>query len=169
MSSSKKIFHIAQVNVGRMRASKGDPSVAEFYDNLDRINELAEQAPGFVWRLQSDEGNATSIRIPDDDNLLINLSVWESVDDLKAYVYDSEHLNFVKKRKEWFEPFDGPYYALWWISKGCVPTVEEAMERLRWLEQHGPSDRAFLFTNEHAPPSTPTAFQQVKPLEASQE
>ncbi len=109
MSSSKKIYHIAQVNVGRMRAPKGDPLVSEFYDNLDRINELAEQAPGFVWRLQSDEGNATSIRIPGYDNLLINLSVWESVGDLKAYVYDSEHLDFVKKRKEWFEPFEGPY------------------------------------------------------------
>lgn len=137
-------LHLAQVNIATIRAPVGDPVVAEFVDNLDRINALADTAPGFVWRLQTDEGNATSIHAFPDPMLLVNMSVWESVEALQEYVYRSEHRDFVKRRREWF--VDGStQLALWWVPAGEIPTLDDAKRRLAFLATHGPSPYAFRF------------------------
>lgn len=132
------------MNIGTMIAPTDDPAVAEFMDALDRINALADDAPGFVWRLQADDGNATSIQLFDDPCQLVNMSVWESVETLKAYVYRSEHVEFFRRRAEWFVP-DAKRLALWWIPTGTIPTEAEGVRRVEHLERHGPSPYAFGF------------------------
>jgi len=146
-------WHLAQVNIGRLRAAIDDPMIAEFVAGLDRINALADAAPGFVWRLQTEEGNATSVRPVDDDELLaINMSVWESVEALADYVYRSDHVTFMRRRREWFERFAASYMALWWIPSGTIPTVPEAMARIDHLERHGPTPSAFTFKRRFGAP-----------------
>ncbi|HEY8544466.1 MAG TPA: DUF3291 domain-containing protein [Acidimicrobiales bacterium] len=146
--------HLAQVNVGRLRAPKGSPMVEEFFANLDPINALADAAPGFVWRLQTEEGNATDIQVDDGDPLfIVNLSVWESVDALKAFVHRTDHRDFLRRRREWFEVLDEAIMALWWVPAGTTPTVDEAMERLATLRREGPGPAAFTFREVHAPPA----------------
>lgn len=145
-------WHLAQVNVGRLRAPVDDPMIAEFVDALDRINALADGSPGFVWRLQTEEGNATDIRPDDDDELLaINLSVWESVDALADFVYRTDHVHYLRRRREWFERFGGAFQALWWVPAGSVPTVEEAMAKVASIERDGPSPAAFTFRHRFDP------------------
>lgn len=144
-------YHLAQVNIGRILAPMDDPLMQEFANNLEPINALADHAPGFVWRLQTEAGDATSILAFEDTTLLINLSVWEDVASLKAFTYQSAHVGFVRRRKEWFARFDGFYMALWWIPAGHIPTVAEAKERLAYLEQHGESAVAFTFQRPFAP------------------
>ncbi len=139
------MYHLAQVNVARMRAPLDDPLMAEFVARLDDINAVADASPGFVWRLQSAEGNATSVRAYDDPRLLINMSMWESLDALSAYVYANAHRGVMRRRREWFARFDGPYMALWWVPAGHIPTVDEAKERLEHLRAYGPSPTAFTF------------------------
>jgi hypothetical protein len=138
-------FHLAQVNIGLLRAPMDDPIMEGFRSQLDSINALADRAPGFVWRLQTDEGNATSIRPFADERMAINMSVWESLEALQQFVYAGAHVGPLRDRKQWFEPIDGPILALWWISAGHIPTVAEAQERLRILEERGPSPEAFTF------------------------
>ena len=146
-------WHLAQVNIGRLRAPVDDPLIAEFVAGLDRINALADGAPGFVWRLQTEDGNATAIRPADDDELLaINLSVWESVEALADYVYRSDHVAFMRRRREWFERFATSYLALWWIPAGTIPTVPDAMARIARLDREGPTSAAFTFKHRFAPP-----------------
>ncbi len=145
-------YHLAQINIGRVRYPVEDPRMAGFMTKLDEINALAERSPGFVWRLQSSEGNATSYHaFPDDDRLLLNMSVWTGVNELKDYVYRTAHSQFLRRREEWFEKFEGVYLALWWIPAGHHPTIEEARERLVHLEQHGPTPFAFTFQAVFAP------------------
>lgn len=139
-------MHLAQVNIGRILGRMDSPVMAEFKANLDPINALAEAAPGFVWRLQSDFGNATDIVYSEDPFELINLSVWESLESLRSYVYKSHHLEFFKRRAEWFEKATRPTYALWWIERGHVPTVAEAKDRLEHYREHGASPYAFWFS-----------------------
>ena len=138
-------LHIAQINIARMHAPLDDPLMADFVAQLDSINALAERSPGFVWRLQDEAGDATSIRVYDDDRILVNMSVWETREDLRDYVYRSSHLDVLRDRKRWFEPPDGPYLALWWIPAGHVPTPEEGKQRLDHLCRHGPTPEAFTF------------------------
>lgn len=138
-------YHIAQVNIGRMLAPTDDPIMADFMNNLDRINALAESAPGFVWRLQTDEGNATALRVFEDDWLLINMSVWTDVEALYEYTFKTEHAQFVRRRREWFEKFDQHYFAMWWIEAGTEPTPADAKAALAHLDEHGPTPRAFTF------------------------
>jgi hypothetical protein len=121
------IFHLSEFNIARMKASLDDPLMAEFVRLLADVNAAADSSPGFVWRLQTDEGDATGIRAYDDP-LMLNLSVWETVESLKEYTYRSLHATPFRKRKEWFEPFDGPSLVLWWIPKGKIPTVEEGRD-----------------------------------------
>ena len=147
-------WHLAQVNIGRLRAPVDDPMIAEFVAGLDRINALADRAPGFVWRLQTEDGNATAIRPSDDDALLaINLSVWESVEALADFVYRSDHVGFMRRRRDWFERYATSYMTLWWIPAGTVPTVPEAMARLAVLDRRGPTPDAFTFKQRFAAPS----------------
>lgn len=138
-------YHIAQVNIGRMMAPPEDPIMADFMNNLDRINALAEAEDGFIWRLQTDEGNATDIRVFDDDLLLINMSVWTDVESLFQYTYKTDHLSFVKRRSEWFEKFGSHYFAMWWVEAGTIPTPADAKAALAHLDEHGPTPLAFTF------------------------
>jgi len=140
-----KTLHIAQVNIGRMKGALEDPVMADFVARLDEINALADRSPGFVWRLQSDAGNATYLRPFDDDRILFNMSVWESIEQLKRYVYYTAHVEVLKRRHDWFEKFSGAYTALWWVPQGHRPGVDEAKQRLAHLDAHGPTPFAFTF------------------------
>jgi len=136
---------LAQVNIGRLRAPLDHPIMEGFRSQLDPVNALADRSPGFVWRLQTEDGNATAIRPFADERMAINLSVWESLEALQQFVYRSAHVGPLRDRKEWFEPIEGPILALWWIPAGHVPMVAEAQERLQHLSEHGPSSHAFTF------------------------
>jgi hypothetical protein len=139
-------FHLAQVNIGRIRAPLEDPIMEGFRNGLPVINALADATPGFVWRLQTDRGNAMDIRpFEDDDRMAINMSVWESLEALRAFVYRSDHVMSLRERRQWFEPIEGPILALWWIPAGHIPTIAEALERLQVLKTRGPSPDAFTF------------------------
>jgi Domain of unknown function (DUF3291) len=144
---------VAQVNIGRVRAPIDSPFLRDFVDLLDPINELADRSPGFVWRLQTEEGNATAVRPFEDESLLVNMSVWESVEALGAFTYETRHLNVLRRRKEWFEPMAEAYLALWWIPAGTIPSVEDAKERLAHLRDHGPTQHAFTLKRHFPPPS----------------
>jgi hypothetical protein len=144
-------LHIAQINIGRIRANLDDPSMAGFVARLDEINALADRSPGFVWRLQTPEGNATYLRPYADERILINMSVWESIEALKGYVYRSAHTELLRARAEWFEKFTGVYLALWWVPAGHLPGVDEAKKRLAHLEVHGPTAFAFTFQKPFPP------------------
>ncbi|GAB4414365.1 MAG: DUF3291 domain-containing protein [Anaerolineae bacterium] len=149
-------YHLAQVNIGRILAPLDDSIMAGFVARLDEINALADGTPGFVWRLQTEEGNATDLRPYDDDRILVNMSVWESLEDLKAYVYKSAHAEVMRQRRQWFEKFEGMYMALWWVKAGHMPTVAEAKRRLEYLSEHGPSAHAFTFKQPFPPPGVAT-------------
>ncbi|UAL11900.1 DUF3291 domain-containing protein [Caulobacter segnis] len=145
-------FHLAEVNVGRLKAAIDHPMIKDFADNLDRINALAEGSPGFVWRLKGDGNNATDLAINGDPLFIPNLSVWEDIPSLGAYVYRSGHVEIMRRRREWFEQMD-LYMALWWVPAGHVPTVEEALEKLALIEAHGPTPAAFTFKTPFPPPT----------------
>jgi hypothetical protein len=148
-------MHLAQINIGRSLAPLDTPQLADFMANLDPINAIAEASPGFVWRLKTDAGNATDIKpFADDELLIVNMSVWESPDALRAFVFQPGHLDFVKRRKEWFEKFPTAYMALWWIPEGHTPTIDEAKERLASLDQHGDTEFAFTFRKLFPMPGT---------------
>jgi heme-degrading monooxygenase HmoA len=148
-------FQLAQVNIGRARGEVTDPVMAEFVARLPEINALAEQTPGFVWRLQTEDGDATAVRPYDDARIMINMSVWADLAALKAYVYRSPHAAVMRRRREWFERFDRVYVALWWVPAGHRPSVTEAVERLAHLEAHGPSAFAFSFAEPFGPDGAP--------------
>ena len=139
-------FHLAQVNIGRFRAPIDSPVMEGFRTQLDPINALADRSPGFVWRLQTEDGDATAIRpYAGDDLMAINMSVWASLESLQQFVYKSEHVAPLRDRKQWFEPLVGPILALWWIPAGQIPTVTDARDRLAYLKEHGPTPHAFTF------------------------
>jgi hypothetical protein len=144
-------FHLAQINIGRVRGPIDGPVMAGFVNRLVEINELAERSPGFVWRLQTDEGDATYFRPYEDDRILINMSVWESVESLREYVYRTAHAELLRQRQEWFEQFSASYLALWWVPAGHLPGIDEAKERLAHLDEHGPTSFAFTFKKVFAP------------------
>jgi len=144
--------HLAQFNIAKMIAPLDDPLMAPFVARLAPINALADGSPGFVWRLQSEEGDATVLRVFDDLDMLINFSVWESLDALRNFVYRSDHRELLKARGQWFAGNEAPHLVLWWVPAGVTPSVEEAKERLALLQAQGPSERAFDFRNPFAPP-----------------
>jgi hypothetical protein len=138
-------YHIAQINIARALYPLDDPRIADFMNNLGKINSLGKQTPGFVWILEGDSNGATDIRLFDDPTILANLTVWESIEALHQFTYYSEHTDFFRRRHEWFEKFDGVMLALWWIPAGHIPTADEVKERLKLLETHGPTPLAFTF------------------------
>jgi hypothetical protein len=138
--------HLAQINIGRLLAPIDHPQIDEFVQGLDPINRLAESSPGFIWRLVSVNGNATEILYNEDPLVIVNMSVWDSVESLKAYVYNSSHLEFFKKRANWFEKMSQPSYCLWWVPAGHTPTVPEGRERLEHYQQHGATEFSFWFS-----------------------
>jgi Domain of unknown function (DUF3291) len=137
-------YRVAQVNIGMPKAPTDSPLLADFMAALDRINALADESPGFVWRLETEDGNATAIRPFEDERLMINMSVWESIDELATFVYRSAHVDVMRRRREWFEHMR-LYMALWWVPAGHAPTTVEARERLDHLAEHGPTPFAFTF------------------------
>jgi hypothetical protein len=147
-------WHLAQVNVARFIKPVDDPANADFVSALDRVNYLADQAPGFVWRLTGGGNDATDIKVfPNDPNVAVNMSVWESIDALAAFVYrDMGHRSVMRRRREWFEEMK-VYMALWWVPAGTLPTIQDARDRLALIERLGPTADAFTFRQPFAPPS----------------
>jgi hypothetical protein len=148
-------FNLAQVNIGRALGEMTDPVMAEFAAALPAINALAEATPGFVWRLQTEDGDATAIRPYEDNRILINLSVWTDLAALRGYVFQSGHSAYLRRRREWFERFERVYVALWWVPAGHRPSVTEAVERLAHLEADGPTAYAFGFATPFGPDGLP--------------
>ena len=141
---SSPVQHLAQLNIGRIRYKTDDPRMADFMNNLERVNALAERSPGFVWRYKDDSGNATETRpFADDARMLINMSVWESVEALEKFVWQTVHTRFYNRKHEWFEKLDGAIFVLWHVPAGHRPGVAEAIARLEHLKAHGPSEHAF--------------------------
>jgi hypothetical protein len=155
-------YQLAQLNIALMKDAIDSPLMADFVANLDRINALAEQSPGYAWRLQTEDGNATSLS-PLGHNEIVNLSVWEDVESLNHYVYKTAHVEIMRRRKEWFERVADAYVVLWWVPRGVRPTVDQAIERLQRLRAHGPTDYAFSFRNAFAPPDAPSGARTLPP------
>ena len=148
---------IAQVNIGRLVAPRDSARLAGFFAALDAVNAVADGAPGFVWRLQTDEGNATGIAAfewegDDGHDVLINMSVWRSIEELAAFVYGEFHRAVLLQRRSWFETIAEPTTCLWWVPAGHRPSTEEAEERLLALRASGPTPAAFTFRHAFGPP-----------------
>ena len=145
-------WHLAQLNVGRAVAPLDDPVMADFVARLDEINTLGTLSPGFVWKLQGEGGTSVELQVTDDPQYVVNLTVWESIDDLHAFSYRSDHKTVFKRRFDWFEHRDTPNFCLWWQPAGEVPTLEEAHRRLELLATNGPTADAFTFKQRFPPP-----------------
>jgi Domain of unknown function (DUF3291) len=159
---------LAQLNIGISKGPMDSPVMADFAAGLARINAMADASPGFVWRLQTEEGDATSIRPFEDENLLVNMSVWRDVESLHKYVYGSAHVELMRRRREWFERMPEAFLVLWWVPVGHRPTVAEAIAKLETLRAHGPTAQAFTFRQAFAPPDAvptqaPAAFGDACP------
>ena len=150
-------FQLAQVNIALPRKPLDTPLLAQFVAQLDPVNDRADAADGFVWRLQTEDGDATAIRGFDDDRVVVNMSVWESLQDLRAFVYeDPAHLAVMRRRREWFERIE-VFMVLWWVPAGQRPTVAEAEARLGLLRAVGPSPEAFTFRRHFPAPDAGSA------------
>jgi hypothetical protein len=148
----RSAYALAQLNVARAVAPLDAPELADFVAQLDAINGLAERSPGFVWRLQDESGNATSVRVGNDPRVIVNLTVWETIDDLFAFTYRSDHRQVFARRFEWFERWDGPSTVLWWQPAGTIPSLDDAFRRLAGLAELGPTPEAFTFKQRFPPP-----------------
>lgn len=148
-----KRFHLAQVNIAKAKAPLDDPIMQGFVDQLDAINLLADNSPGFVWRLQTDDGDATSIPFSDDDRVIVNMSVWESLEALEKFAYSGDHLAILRQKRNWFEKPVAPILALWWIPAGETPTIAAAKLALDSLQKTGPSQQAFTFAKPFPEPA----------------
>jgi hypothetical protein len=151
------LFHLAQVNVARLLEPLDRPSMQAFVEGLEPINRLADASPGFVWRLQTDDGDATALRVFDDDMIIVNMSVWDSVEALRAFVFRSEHADYLRRRTEWFEKLAEASTALWWIPQGATPTIQDAKAKLESLRARGPGQEAFTLRDEFQPPTSSDA------------
>ncbi|NNE26381.1 MAG: DUF3291 domain-containing protein [Saprospiraceae bacterium] len=140
---------LAQVNIARMKDSIDSPVMKGFVDALDEINAIADASPGFIWRLQGEEENATAIRVFEDDYLIINMSVWQDRDSLFNFVYKSDHLNVYLRKKEWFHAMSQMHMALWYVSEGHYPSPEEGKQKLEHLRMYGESLEAFTFKSKY--------------------
>ena len=148
-------LHLAQVNVARLAAPLDSPQLADFVANLEPVNAIADASPGFVWRLQTESGDATALRIFDDDWIIVNMSVWDSLEALRDYVYRSPHADVLRRRQDWFEQMADAHVALWWIEAGTLPTLGDARQRLMTLRAEGPTQQAFTLREPY--PSRPPA------------
>lgn len=145
-------WHLAQYNFATLLKPLEDPSIAEFVDNLEPINQLAEASPGFVWRHQTEDGDSTAVRPYDNPDIIINFSVWEDVESLHNYTYRSDHVKVFRKRREWFRTHLDAHLVMWWVPAGHIPTVAEADERLEQLRRNGPTPQAFTFRDRYDRP-----------------
>ncbi len=142
--------HLAQLNIARMRFPLDAPQMADFVARLEDINALADRAPGFVWRLQTEDGDATAIDFFGSD-YLVNMSVWRDLDSLRDFAFRSAHREVLARRHDWFDVIDEAYSVLWWIAAGSIPTLDEAGERLERLRRDGPGAHAFTFGRTFGP------------------
>lgn len=146
-------YQLAQLNIATLLAPLDSPQLHDFTANLERINALGEASPGFVWRLKDEAGDATAFR-PFGDDVIVNMSVWQDIDTLADFAYRSEHVDFFRRRREWFARMDTPGQVLWWVPYGHRPTLAEAADRLAQLAQHGPSPAAFTFARRFDAPAS---------------
>ena len=163
-------YLLAQVNIGRMREPLDGPLLADFVAALDPVNAAADTAPGFVWRLQTEDGNATAVHAFEWDRagsagVLVNMSVWESVEALAAFVYGDAHREVLRRRREWFERLTDLYAAAWWIPRGHIPTIVEAEDRLKYLRRHGPTPYAFTLKVHFPPPGAADTEPLLSPAD----
>jgi hypothetical protein len=145
-------FDIAQLNVARALGPMDGEVMAGFMQRLDEINALAEQSPGFVWRLKGENNNNTALKVTADPLFIVNFSVWRSIDDLWAFTYASTHKELFKQRFDWFERSQTPSLVMWWVPRGTIPDIHEALGRLRRLSDDGPTPEAFTFKQRFPPP-----------------
>lgn len=158
---NKNRWHIAQINVAKIIGENiTDPVMEKFVAQLDEVNALAEGSPGFVWRLKDDGNNATSLNPYDDQTIIINMSVWESLDHLIQFVYNGRHADVLRNRRDWFVNFGKPFTALWYLPAGNVPNMEEGVARLKALQNDGPTIYAFDFKTKFYPPPVTTEHQK---------
>ena len=160
---SEPTWHLAQINVGRLSAPQGDPRVAPFFEALDRVNDLADASPGFVWRLQDAGGNATGLKPTADPLFIVNMSMWTDAEALFAFVYRSAHAPEMARRREYFERFDGAYQALWWVPAGEIPSIDDGLSRLWRLDRYGPTPLAFTFKSRFPAPGLHGAPLDMQP------
>jgi hypothetical protein len=158
-------YELAQLNIGVIKGPMDSPVMVEFAANLERINAIAETAPGFIWRLQTEDGDATDIRPFEDENILVNMSVWLDIESLSAYVYKSGHVEIMRRRREWFERMDQAFLVLWWVPKGHRPTVAEAIEKLELLRAKGATAAAFTFRQPFPAPDAAQGNHRPKFLD----
>ncbi len=145
-------WHVAQVNIALLRAPLDSPTLAGFVEMLDPINALADRSPGFVWRLQTEGGDATAIRAFEDERMIVNMSVWETLETLTDFVLASRHIQVLRRRREWFEKIATVNVAVWWQPAGTIPTIDEAKRRLDLLQERGPSPEAFTLQDPYPSP-----------------
>ncbi|KPL96927.1 DUF3291 domain-containing protein [Vibrio splendidus] len=136
---------LAQLNIALAKYPLDAPEIKEFVDNLELVNGIAESSEGFVWRLKDESGDATNIQAFDDPNMIVNMSVWDSVDSLKNFMFRTHHRDFMRRKGDWFHPLPEDTYVLWWIEEDRIPTLEEAIERLEHLREIGDTPYAFTF------------------------
>jgi hypothetical protein len=148
-----RTHNLAEINIARLIAPLDDPKIAEFVAQLDTINELAETSQGFLWRLQTEQGNATSLAYNDDPFIIANMSVWESMEALKEFTYQSRHLNVFRDRAKWFQKMESPHYCLWWVPAGHIPSLAEGRTRLELYRQFGSTPEAFWFSEWYPAPA----------------
>lgn len=146
-------YNIAQINVAKMRFDRNSAEMQPFMNGLEPINALAENSPGFVWRLEDESGNATSLVTSLGPDVLVNVSVWKDIESLRAYVYKSAHTNFLRQRSDWFNAPEEAHMALWWVPVDETPSLEHGIARLQYLRMNGPSERAFGFRDDFPKPA----------------
>ena len=149
--SVTQTWQLAQLNIAHLRAPLDAPELKGFVDSLEPINALADSAKGFVWRLQTEEGDATGIDAFGDE-VIVNLSVWRDAESLRNFVYHTAHADVMRRRKQWFDRMREAYLVLWWVPAGVVPDIEEAKQRLGLLRKNGAGPDAFDFRHFHAAP-----------------
>lgn len=164
--------HLAQLNIARLVASRDDPQVAEFMENLERVNGIGRRSPGFVWLMEGEEGAGagnTDVAIDGDPRLIANLSLWEDVASLRAFVFNTLHKRFLARSSEWFEAPEGPRFVMWWVEAGARPTLGEGLARLEHLRTHGPSDHAFGWASVSADATTDEKADAAKAAMAGEQ
>jgi len=144
-------WKLAQLNIAKMKFEPESPEMKDFNDAIDSVNAWADACPGFVWRLQSDGENPAADLVFNDPSWLVNLSVWENVEALMAFIRSDLHLSIMKRRREWFQPVGEATMVLWWVPEGHIPSVAEAQERLETLRANGASAEAFGFSEPFPP------------------
>jgi hypothetical protein len=144
-------YNLAQLNIAKMLAPIDDPIMFEFVNNLERINDIAERSNGFIWRLKSEQDNATAIRVFEDESLIINMSVWKDLKSLFDFTYNTGHAAIMKRKKEWFSKMKPMHMVLWFVEDGKVPTPKDAKQRLAYLRKHGETPYAFSFKKRYTP------------------